>query len=294
VPLFYLKHFLEPETPAGQEPALWQYDLLKKKAKRRSPRNMATVPDFYGARGGLPPGEKTIEQLLGEVESKAASVLRVWLAKPIGQRRVVPPEVGRFIGWLAARTESMTKIMSGWLAKAIEAGNIDEEIAETPFAASFVMPDGLVKHFETAREAQQLLAAGGDLRLGRQLTLEMIHIQAWLFQSKWLPRLQWVILDAPKGGYFVTSDRPVIWTAGGVKTDAEPYWLEHEAVQLFVPLSSRTALLAGMTPVPADTEVDHRLINAVIAAHATSWIAGPTRAVVEEAAADGAAIVTQT
>jgi hypothetical protein len=152
------------------------------------------------------------------------------------------------------------------------------------------MPDGMVQSFATAREAQRLLAAGGDLQLDRQLTLEMIHVQAWLFQSRWLPNLHWVILDAPEGGYFITSDRPVVWTAQGLEANAKPYWIKHEAVQLFVPLSSRTALIAGTTAVPSGTVVTHQRVNAVIAAHALSWLAGPTREVVEEAAAAGATL----
>jgi hypothetical protein len=118
-------------------------------------------------------------------------------------------------------------------------------------------------------------------------------MQAWYFQSKWLPRLHWVILDAPAGGYFVTTDRPVVWTAEGLKANAEPYWLDHEAVQLFVPLSSRTALMGGVATVPKGTPVRYRCVNAALAAHASSWIAGPTREIVEQAAADGAALAAE-
>src|SRR5258708_2666975 len=125
VPQFYLKLFLELETPIGQEPAVWRYDVRKGKAKRRAPSNMATIPDFYSSRGGLPPGDKTIEQLLGDVESKAASALRIWLATPVGQRLTVPPEIGRFIGWLAARTEPMVEIHRQGMQEWIAAGSFD-------------------------------------------------------------------------------------------------------------------------------------------------------------------------
>jgi hypothetical protein len=76
VPRFYLEAFVDPATPEGHEPSLWECDLPAGRVRRHAPRNAATGPDYYSAVRDDGTKDDRAELLLGRVESDAAPVIR--------------------------------------------------------------------------------------------------------------------------------------------------------------------------------------------------------------------------
>lgn len=120
--------------------------------------------------------------------------------------------------------------------------------------------------------------------------LEGVHIQAYYFQARWFPRLRWFTLRPPEGEYFVLGDRPIGW---GVPEclDAPPCCLRDEAAFLVAPLSHSLALVGRNDSRP--WQVTPSQVNALLAAWAHDWVAGPTKDVVVEALRGRRALIRQ-
>ena len=131
-------------------------------------------------------------------------------------------------------------------------------------------------------EVELLRSRGWRLILKNEDFLEIVHLQAWYFQVRFFPRLQWIVLDAPPGAYFVIGDRPVLWGFEGMLT-AKPSALRHPDVQLFAPLTRSLALFAYRPSGPPPRSIPYGAVNRTVASLARDWIAGPTREVVAEA-----------
>jgi hypothetical protein len=112
--------------------------------------------------------------------------------------------------------------------------------------------------------------------------LESVHIQAYYFQARFFPRLQWFTLHAPEGEYFVMADRAVGWAADGY-VDAPPSCLRASSAYVLAPIS-RSLVLVGRNANDSWNVTPSR-INAIIAVWAHHWIVGPTEQVVSSSLA---------
>ena len=74
VPQCYLKQFVDPNTPPGQEPYVWIFDRGSKKGKKRAPKNILTEADFYTLKLRTGKKDYTIEETLSQIESKYSTV----------------------------------------------------------------------------------------------------------------------------------------------------------------------------------------------------------------------------
>jgi hypothetical protein len=74
IPQCYLKQFVDPNTPAGQEPYVWIFERGTKRGKKKAPKNILSETDFYTLK--VKSGEKdyTIEKTLAQIESEYAGV----------------------------------------------------------------------------------------------------------------------------------------------------------------------------------------------------------------------------
>jgi len=75
VPQFYLREFLDPNTPKGQEPYVWVFAKDGKKKQRRAPKNILWETDLYtfeveGAK------HYELEQALSKIEGQFAEIVR--------------------------------------------------------------------------------------------------------------------------------------------------------------------------------------------------------------------------
>ncbi len=113
--------------------------------------------------------------------------------------------------------------------------------------------------------------------LSRLHYVELLRVQAWYFQFRHFPALVWTLLDAPPGYAFVTSDRPVVWYIPDKGFADSPAVLKHPEVELTVPLSAKTALLASAAPLAPATQVHPNGINIRTIAFAERFVAAPSR-----------------
>jgi hypothetical protein len=133
-------------------------------------------------------------------------------------------------------------------------------------------------------EIQSLREKGWHLCVGPNEFLEFVHVQAWYFEVRMFPRLQWEILDAPRGKFFVIADRPVVWGFDGF-SDVPPSALRDPLCQMAVPLTRSLALFAFHASAPRQEAIAPEDINRISASGARKWIAGPTESVVQESLA---------
>jgi hypothetical protein len=79
VPQFYLREFVDPRTPSGQEPYVWVFSKDGKQRERRAPKNILWERDLYTFDIG---GQKRyeLERTLSTIESEFAEAVRKKLA----------------------------------------------------------------------------------------------------------------------------------------------------------------------------------------------------------------------
>jgi Protein of unknown function (DUF4238) len=76
LPRFYLRQFVDPATPTGQEPYVWVFDLSERQWKRRAPKNVASLRHYYAYRDQDDQLINLIEPTLTGVETRAATLIR--------------------------------------------------------------------------------------------------------------------------------------------------------------------------------------------------------------------------
>src|SRR5262249_25399539 len=135
-----------------------------------------------------------------------------------------------------------------------------------------------------SEEVEALRHRGWRLLLTQDDLLELVHLQAWYFQVRFFPQLQWIVLDAPPGGYFVIGDRPVVWGFDS-HLEVAPTTLRPQEVELIAPLTRSLALFACSPAASPPGTITYHEVNHFVAAAADEWIAGPARDVVVAALA---------
>ena len=282
----------------SSKPWLWVRDLSEAKARRRAPKNVGWARNLFDGPGGLADRERRLEQYIAEqIEGPAAPALRAFSNIPIGQPKEIPPELTRYISWLAARSITMKTLYESWLAELepLETTVLVEEppdelmsVAPAPERVhTMEHPEFGVRTDVSDDEIEILRLAGWRWQLTNDDFLEMVHIQAYYFQARFFPRLAWRVLHAPEGTWFVTSDRPVAWGVDG-SWEVPPSALRHNRAELVVPISRSRALYATHPNGVLLDPVSPRQVNRVMATVAHHWIAGPERSVVEESFRDRA------
>ena len=287
---FYLSGFVAPESEKMPDPFVWLGSLTTGEVKRRSPKNVSIVRGLYDGPGGFEESGISIETHLSRIEAAASSAIREFVAtEPDGGVNPTPP-IWRFLAWQAARTPGWFELIQEWVNE--RDPNTTTQVIEPP-------PDGFdnIKdrirtycvedpHSGQRREVadvEEFRKLGWKWILRSDDQLELMHVQAWYFQVRHFPRLSWIRLNTPDDDWFITSDRAVTWLADGL-TDTPPAALRHPTTQLVASLTRKTALV-GRHEVKK-LQVTPREINRFIACTASSWVAGPTRSVVEQAIQD--------
>ncbi len=288
---FHLKQFTDPQSAGEKNPWVWLGKVLDGTVRKKGAENFAYQRGMFDGRGGLAQRDSILEDYLGrEVETRASDAIKEFCGRPSGVEGELPPALMRYLAWAAARSLPMQKLEAQWLTRF---GTIrDASPVEPP-------PDGLLASMRSNRNVQMrhtslgtrifpgyfdfesLTIAGWYPDLNEQTNfLETIHIQAYYLHVRFFPRFRWFTLHAPKGEFFVIADRAVGWAAGGY-ADAPPNCLRDPSAYVLAPLSRNLVLMGRHTKDPWNvTTAD---VNAVIAAWAHEWIAGPTEHVVRAA-----------
>jgi hypothetical protein len=297
VPRFYLSGFASLGSKETPEPFVWVANIASGETKKRAPKNVSLVRGFYDGPGGLEDTTASLEAHLSKIESAAASAIRTFVATPSASGAVVAADVWRFLAWQAARTPGWLDIVRQAVAEWDP--NAPEHLIEPP-------PDGFDRIKDNGRgmllenpsTGERVTVSGVDdfkayHRLGWRWViassdqLEMVHMQAWYFQTRHFPRLSWTRLTAPEGVPFITSNRGVTWIVDGL-ADTPPAALRHHAAQVVAPLSQHVALVGRHASQTGPLRVSPREVNRFIASSTSDWIAGPNKEIIELALRDRA------
>jgi len=293
VPRFYLSGFIAPESEAGADPFVWLGSLTTGEVKRRSPKNISVARGLYDGPGGLDDPSKSIEAHLSRIEAAAAVAVREFVATEPNEGANPPPAIWRFLAWQAARTPGWMELMQDWvndwdpdaMTQVVEPPPEGFDSIKYKIRTNCVEDPrtGERREVSDLEELHSYRRRGWKWVLRSDDQLELMHVQAWYFQVRHFPRLSWVRLNTPDEEWFITSDRAVTWVADGI-ADTRPAALRHPTAQLVAPLTRKTALIGRHETTGLN--VTPRQINQFIACTASSWVAGPTRTVVEEAIQD--------
>ena len=296
---FHLSAFCDPASTGTRDPWLWIGSTADQSVRRRSPKNVATVPGLFDGPGGFSEPEASLETFLAnDVEGPAAAALRRLLqSTSIDQ---LPPEVMRYLAWAASRSLPMQRLEADWATR--YRPTLNGPMAEPPPPAlaalqsrhrsiRLIHPVLGERRELSSEDADEFLDEGWIPDSTEQSNfLEGVHIQAYYFQVRWFPRLRWFTLRPPQGQYFVIGDRPVGWGVPGC-LDAPPCCLRDEAAFLIAPLSRSLTLVGRNDSTP--WEVTPSQVNALLAAWSLDWIAGPTADVVADALRDRSCLVVR-
>jgi len=88
IPQCYLKQFVDPKTPAGQEPYVWIFERDSKRGKKRAPKNILTEPDVYTFKVKDAGKDYVLERTLAQIESDYANVFEQSISRkvPLNQK----------------------------------------------------------------------------------------------------------------------------------------------------------------------------------------------------------------
>jgi hypothetical protein len=292
---FYLHGFVaaESEDIVNREPYVWVATVGTREMKRRSPSNVSIERGYYDGPGGFVSSNDSIERHLGEIESDAATAIKQFTASQITAGITVSPAIWRFLAWQACRTPGWFDFIKEWVYRSpfTETPEVVEpppegieKIKDRMRSICMEDPDSGERHEITRPEDfDSYRNRGWKWVLSSEDRLEMLQMQAWYFQVRHFPRLNWVRLNAPDPDYFIISDRGVTWIVDGY-AQVPPAALRDPSAIVVAPLTRKVALVGRHGTQPLN--VTAKEINRVIAATATGWVAGPTRAVVDEAMQD--------
>jgi len=274
VPKFYLKHFCVP----GSE-RIWVGDLKTHQLYLAGISNVAVEKDFYAARGGE--HEDELEERLSKIESNAAPLLQGFLS---GEAEI-PPDLGRFIAWLAARTMWLRRVTQETLPQYLRTKPelFREYIGSEKHGFEFEqISSGRRERLALKDALERVHDPSWRMHVHQDQHLDVIRWQAYLLQTVHFPTLSWVKVTAPVGHYLVTSDRPVSWDIFDIGLGDSPAALRHPLVELTVALDPSHALIAVhdssalLARSLSATEINERTCN-----HAERYVYGCRKVDVE-------------
>jgi hypothetical protein len=76
IPRCYLKQFVDPRTPVGQEPYVWMFERNQRRGRKKAPKNILAETDFYTLKG-----DYTIEKTLAQIEGEYSSIFDQKISK---------------------------------------------------------------------------------------------------------------------------------------------------------------------------------------------------------------------
>jgi len=248
LPRFYLAGFTSAEVPVGQEPFVFFYDLAEGRWRRRSPANLARIPDYYAIEDSTGRRHQDIEAAFAVVEDRMADLLRrkIVLREELSVTDRV--RIAEFVALLFLRVPVQQAIIADQLQR------IGEENARRLY--HFVREEP-ARLDEIKREIQRTTGVeitpdfSVDDLDPDQYTVEptrnAVIVQGFRLLDTLVPHLAamgWGISFAPKGSSFVTSDAPVFLHADRSTSDSRPVAFTDEDVQITCALSSSLALYA--------------------------------------------------
>ncbi|UVC08254.1 DUF4238 domain-containing protein [Rhizobium sp. TH2] len=240
IPKTYLSAWCDPTTPDGQTPFVWKIEATTGHAIKKSPEKLFRETDMYTI--NMPDGSRDlrIEYGLQQVEQGLASLRKQFL-----EPRNIVPDVRRakllaFLSALSARTPRFRDHHRKQWRKVLKLGE------ELEASVAKMAP-------EERRKAPAPLVSS---RSSRTMTMDQVKllvdhpIQVLLpsvIQSELpiLVQMRSIVMFAPAGSAFITSDNPV--SKAHPKSKIHPIYgspgIAGRDIEITLPLSPRMALM---------------------------------------------------
>jgi hypothetical protein len=209
VPRLHLQHFAGA-SPAGQ---VWTYDSQSGRNWSKIPGETGTETHFYSLQREDGTQDTRIEDMLSEIETRAAPVYEDLLRGGIPQLNTrARINFAEFIAMLYARTSTMRRIHAQVHSHGIQARSLAYAQNQEAF-------DKLIKDLEKERgesitpelkeEVRQSMLdpSGYEIEIPKRITLGALGVADKL--SPIFYNMKWS-LGCAEGGTFISSDNPVV------------------------------------------------------------------------------------
>lgn len=243
IPQFYLREFIDPETPNGYEPYVWKYEHESKKWKKKSPKNIASKPDFYSFVDQEDKRRDEIEKGLSIIEGKTASIYRDKICTRQCLTIQERATIAEFIALMVTRVPSFHNIIDSSVCKLtkilLEMYNARPEAAkklkeEYERDIGKKLPDDFDESwFDHSRYK---INASKSFILKMMVSLTEI--------AKIIFNMTWTFIHTTEKAWFITSDSPFNMRNPKSNSPWYGHGLRYQDIEVTIPLSRQICLLA--------------------------------------------------
>ena len=241
VPKAYLSAWTDPDTPSGQEPYVWIFPKSGGGGRRRAPANVFTESDFYTVHTSDGGRNLSFEHGLAQLETGIIRLRKDFLE--VGKQLPFVPrlKLAAFVAAMHSRTPRFRDHHRQQWQKVLDMGS---EIME---AMKTKTPE------EKQRASDLNILSSGTKSMSMEdvekivnYPIQMIAPAAIEAEIPFLVQMRLLVLSAPPGQGFLTSDAPVVWyDPEGHKRP--PMWREpalmHDSLEITMPMSPRQLLM---------------------------------------------------
>jgi hypothetical protein len=275
IPQFYLRGFLDPTCPQGQEPYLWVYKKGRVIPRKRAPKNIAVESHFYSVETESGDKDSTVEDLLARVESQTAPL---WSRLDDRRRHLSDEErviIAEFIACMSTRVPSIRTMMDG----------VTDQVSRMILKITAVhyddLSDGQRQEIGLSRDE---LAQAADSEKLHFRGSQAFHVGTMLdVVPRLVPvihKMNWAFLHPPQNSVYITSDRPVTLVNPHIPPHMGGAGFGVRGVEVTFPINAHLCLFLTWEGPTVHLDIDENQItqiNCRTAAFALEAVYAPTR-----------------
>jgi hypothetical protein len=249
LPSSYLGGFTSADVPEGQDEFVHYYDLSQGRWRRRAPKNLARLPDYYALEDASGVKHQDIEAAFSKLEQIMVEHMlpKLRSGEPLTSRDRV--HIAEFVGSLFLRVPVQQEHIASQIAA------IGEHYARTLYDAVRDDPGRLeLMRAEIKRDTGVALSEDfsvDDLNPDEYIiepdrnTVLITGFRALDGIVPALAAMGWAVASPAEGGAFVTSDAPVFLHSPRPPDDVYGTGFAQADVQVSCPLAGDIALVAS-------------------------------------------------
>lgn len=245
IPSSYLEAWCDPNTPPKQTPYVWRFSKDDNQVSKKAPQKIFYETDMYTIL--TPEGDRDLhlEYNLSRVEGEFAKVRTHKLGrkqKPTSQEHLA---LCMFVAAMFARTKSYAKHQSSQWQKALDMAEKIQAIMDkvTPeernrMSKALSSPETSGETSFSIEEVREIV----ENPLQSMLSSNVTQVAPLLYKKPYL------ILEAPIGNRFITSDNPCVWFDPANYQNPRPLGaggLISPTLEITLPLSPKQMLFFG-------------------------------------------------
>lgn len=231
IPQFYLREFTDPETPNGHEPYVWVYGHESKKWKKKSPKNIASKPNFYSFIDQEGKKRDEIEKGLSTIEGKTASIYRNKICTRQQLTIQEKATIAEFIVLMVTRVPSFHNTIDSSVCKLTKI---------------------LLEMYKARPEAAKKFKEEYERDIGRKLPEDFDERKSFILKmmislteiAKIIFNMTWTFIHTTEKAWFITSDSPFNMRNPKSNSPWYGHGLAYQDIEVTIPLSRQICLLA--------------------------------------------------